>query len=141
MIHLSPAKPEEAFELDLREEDAREVSPGWRGLVSLAIESGSAFAGRDDQGRLVGLGGVNADDYTMSPWLLCSPLVDDHKLTALRLGKRTVAFMRRSAGGRLVHNFIPKDAPGNRRFVQALGFLILPSPRDGFDFFFLPPNV
>jgi hypothetical protein len=38
----------------------------------------------------------------------------------------------------LIYNYIPKRAHSNREFVQALGFVILPSPRDGFDLFFLP---
>jgi hypothetical protein len=138
MIQASPAKPEDAFELALREEDSREVSEGWRVSLALAIAAGEGVAYRDSEGHLLALFGLSVFDKEASPWLLCSPLIEQHKVAVWRRARRIVASFRKDANGRLVYNYIPKDSHGNRAFVQALGFRILPSPRDGFDLFYLP---
>jgi hypothetical protein len=138
MIHASPAKPEDAFELNLRDEDAREVSPGWREALAITIAAEEAVAYRDREGNLLALYGLCVFSNEASPWLLCSPLVERHKATVWRRAKRLMRALQAHRGDRLIYNFIPKDSHGNRRFVQALGFRILPSPRDGFDLFYLP---
>lgn len=138
MIHALPAQPNEAFELQLREEDAREVPEGWRGELAQAIQVGTAVSYRDQQGRLVGIFGFNESDHEVGPWLLCSGLVEDHRREAVQLARQWVDLLKDMAADRLVYNFIPKDSTRNRAFVTALGFRILPSPREGFDFFYLP---
>ena len=137
---VSPAKPEDAFELQLREEDACEVSAGWREVCAASIRHHGGIIARDERGRVVALGGVGLEEGTCVPWLLCSDLLADHRAAVWRCAKRALRDYLRPAArsGLLVHNFIPKHSHGNRRFVQALGFRILPSPRDGFDFFYLP---
>jgi hypothetical protein len=138
MIHEEPAKPEDAFELQLREEDAREVPEGWREELSQAIRAGQAFSYRDFSGALVGIFGFNESSHEVGPWLLCSRLVGDHRRALVQSARLWVKFLQAYAGGRLIYNYIPKNSPSNRAFVQALGFRILPSPREGFDFFYLP---
>ena len=136
MIHATPSDPTDAFELHLREEDAREVSAAWRQALALAILEGGCLSYRDPEGALVGIFGLSQDGQECCIWLLCSSLVEKHKAAVWRAGKQQVEMAR--ARGCLVYNFIPKDSPRNRAFVAALGFRLLPSPRDGFDFFYLP---
>lgn len=139
MIHCRAAHPREAFQLSLREEDAREVSTGWRAAVAFDLWHHGGTAFHDDQGNLLGLAGVSMWEQEAAPWLLCSPRVDELPRAAVwRMAKAWVQALRASAGSRLIYNFIPKDSPRNRAFVEKLGFRILPSPRDGFDFFYLP---
>lgn len=141
MIEMTQAVPADAFELQLREEDQQEVSEGWREKLAKALEQGNAVAFRDQHGLLVALGGVvvTQGGQEVSPWLLCAPEVSQHKAFAWKAAKRFTQHLRGESA--LVYNFIPKTSHANRRFVQALGYRILPSPRDGFDFFYLPPHV
>lgn len=138
LIRASKARPEDAFELQLREEDSKEVSNGWREGLAVAILTGEGVAYRDELGTLVALFGVTAFEQEVSPWLLCSPIVQRHQATVWRRAKHLVKQLKQTAAGRLVFNYIPKDSHRNRAFVLALGFRILPSPRDGFDLFYLP---
>lgn len=138
MIRSLPAQPKDAYEIQLREEDAREVPEGWREELARAILTGTAVSYRDPQGRLVGIFGFNESDREVGPWLLCSDLVEGHRREVVQLARQWVGLLKDMAGERLVYNFIPKDSTRNRAFVTALGFRILPSPRDGFDFFYLP---
>jgi hypothetical protein len=145
MLHISPARPEDAHELTLREEDAREVSQYLLGdpvaALAASIDPACTMAFRDPQGRLVGLGGATSDARTLSPWLLCSDRLEAHKASAWRLAKRYVAILQQQADeGYLIYNYIAKDSAQARKFVQALGFVILPSPAGSFDFFYLPPS-
>src|SRR5439155_15070004 len=59
MIAFTYADPSDAYELQLREEDAREVSPGWRQVVALSALEGHAQSARDGEGRLVALWGLD----------------------------------------------------------------------------------
>jgi hypothetical protein len=137
---ITPARPEDAFELQLRAEDASEVSSGWQQVCAASIGHHGGIVGRDALGRIVALGGVCIEEGTCVPWLLCSDLLSSHRAAVWRCAKRALRhhLLPAARSGLLVHNFIPKGSRGNRRFVQALGFRILPSPRDGFDFFYLP---
>ena len=138
MIRASKARPEDAFELQLREEDSQEVSSGWREGLAVALMSDDGVAYRDEEGTLVALFGLSMFEHEVSPWLLCAPQVVRLQATVWRRAKRLVKQLQRTSAGRLVFNYIPKDSHRNRAFVLALGFRILPSPRDGFDLFYLP---
>jgi hypothetical protein len=137
------AKPEDAFELALREEDQKEVGPGWRELVALSITQGpvKAIAARDREGNLLGLAGISVADGEATPWLLCSERMAAHKVALWRSARCVVAAMREQFGDRLIYNFIPKSSTRNRAFVQRLGFRIVPSRTGEQDFFYLPPCV
>jgi hypothetical protein len=137
-LNVRPAQPRDVFELDLREEDRAEVSEGWRTRLVEAIRENTAVAYRDRQGRLVGLFGVTESEQALSPWLLCSPLVAKHRRTVVRHARYYVSWLRNAAANRLVFNWIPPHAHANRAFVLALGFVIVPSPRPGWDLFYLP---
>lgn len=141
MIYSYPAQPHEAFEIELRAEDAREVSEGWREELAQSIKHGTAVSYRDQFGNLVGIFGFNESDREVGPWLLCSGLVEGHRREVAQLARQWVGILKGISSDRLVYNFIPKDNARNRAFVTSLGFRILPSPREGFDFFYLPPNV
>ena len=137
MIHLLPAKAADAFALTLREEDAREVTPGWRERIAELIgTSKGVFAGWDLEGNLLGLGGAIASDEEVVPWLLCSPLVDQHRASIFRIARRAVAQLRLAP--QRVGNLIPNDSPRNRAFVERLGFRITPTNDAGIDYFYLP---
>ena len=138
MIYAAPSDPSDAFELQLREEDAKEVSEGWRHGVALAILDGGCVSYRSPEGLLLGIFGMAQVGEEFGIWLLCSGHAARFKASVWRTAKRMVAQARTSANGRLIYNFIPKYSTSNREFVSALGFRILPSPRDGFDFFYLP---
>lgn len=118
--------------IQLRPEDAREVSPGWK---ESALGPASCAA-LDDQGRVVAIGGAVLGPEEVGVWLLCSDLVGNHRVTLGRAILRVLEALRQDS--RLVFNYIPKDSHGNRRFVERLGFRILPSPGEGPDFFYLP---
>lgn len=136
-VVVRPADPSDAYELQLRAEDAAEVSEAWRQSTERAILNGEALSFRDQDGALVALFGITRSEYVTNIWLLSSPLIEQHKASAWRYAKRVVEYLRQQRSG-LISNYIPKGAHSNREFVLALGFLILPSPRDGFDLFFLP---
>ena len=142
MIHISPAHPADAFEIDLRAEDLYEValhgSPDWRMRLSRTLEGPGSRTGRDAKGRVLAVGGVALSPHMVAPWLLCSDLVAQHKSESWRFFKSFVAHLREHADGRLIGNYVPKDCPRNRAFLLALGFHILPSPAGLFDFFYLP---
>jgi hypothetical protein len=141
MNHLigSAARPADAFELDLREEDQAEVSEGWRTRAANAIEEGNAQTYRDAAGSIVGIFGVTFPlDGVVSPWLLCSPLLAQHRREALRRGRRMIDAIRRAAPDAFVFNHIPKAATSNRRFVQAMGFRVVPSGESGLDLIYFP---
>ena len=133
---IDTAKPQDAHEMQLRPEDAAEVTEGWRERVEYAIQHHPSLSLRDEQGNLVALGGVVDSESAFVPWLLCSPLLVHHKASVWRAAKRAVSYMQHA--DKLVGNFIPKDSHGNRRFVRALGFQIVASPMEGPDFFYFP---
>jgi hypothetical protein len=139
-----PATEADVDELVLRAEDAREVSEGWRELVKVVVARGGVEAFRDPAGALAGLGGITRPDLvTLSPWMLCSDVANRHARDVLRLSrwmvrKRLAPFVRE---GGFVFNHVPKDSYGNRRFLQSLGFRIVPSPDGRWDLFYLPPHV
>lgn len=119
--------------IQLRPEDASEVSEGWK---EAALEGTYSRAAVDSHGRVVAVYGWATSEQEVGPWLLCSDLVRQHRRFLARHARRMVQAFRQD--GRLVFNYIPKDSPGNRRFVERLGFRILPSPGEGPDFFYLP---
>jgi len=123
--------------LELRPEDAREVSEGWRQRC-LADPNGTAVV--DEWGRVVAIYGAVQGDREVGPWLLCSALIEQYPKRVMRYARGFIKGMRAGAAGsgRLVFNYVPKDSPGNRRFIESLGFRILPSPGPGPDFFYLP---
>jgi hypothetical protein len=139
MSHIvsAHARPSDAYELQLRAEDAAEVSEAWRQAVEFSILNGEAFSFRDQDGALVALFGIDRTEHAAGIWLLSSSLIEQHKAAAWRIATRVVKHLQQQCSG-LIYNYIPKRAHSNREFVQALGFVILPSPRDGFDLFFLP---
>jgi hypothetical protein len=131
-------------ELILREEDAQEVSEGWKELVKGVVASSDAWAFRDPSGALAGLGGVvSLPGGALSPWLLCSDVAERYPREVLRWARQAVRALRVEVetNGRFVYNHIPKTSSRNRAFVEHLGFRIVPSPAGEWDLFFLPPCV
>lgn len=118
--------------IQLRPEDAREASEGWKD----AADPERSVAAVDTEGRVVAVFGIVEGAREVGVWLLCSDLVDNHRATLWRHAKGFVKLLRKDP--RLAFNFIPKDSHGNRRFVERLGFRILPTPGGTHDFFYLP---
>jgi hypothetical protein len=142
-LSSSPATLTDVDELVLREEDAGEVSEGWREHVKGVVDEGGVWAYRDPSGALAGLFGmVRVDDRTISPWLLCSDVAGRHGKDVMRIAREYVAALREFANaGNFVFNHIPKHSLRNRAFVEHLGFRIVASPDGSMDLFYLPPNV
>jgi hypothetical protein len=136
-LRCEPAKPADAYELELRDDDAREVSEGWRERITDAIKAGGAWAYRDQQGQLVLLYGVvQFSDRLLSPWMLSSPLVSEHGVFVMKEAGRVIKELTdRMPEGAFLGNFISKDSPRNRAFVQSLGFSFYPTPEEGKDVF------
>jgi hypothetical protein len=143
VITFSQATTGDAYELQLREEDRAEVSSDWRQNLAQAVVDGHAQAARDRQGRLVALFGLRLDDRFAVPWLLCSPLVEQHGATAWRTAKRFIRgqVLPAQRAGYLVANRIPRSSIANRRFVEALGFQISPTADPAWDVFTLNPTT
>lgn len=138
-----PAKPADAYELELRDDDAREVSEGWRARITDAIKAGETWAYRDSQGRLVILGGVaKLSNEIWSPWMLCSPLLEHHKVFVKKEARRVVQdLLTQMPVDASLCNLIPKDSPRNRAFIESLGFRIYTTPGEGRDVFRLSNHV
>lgn len=138
MIRRIKALPGDSAKLALRPEDAAEVSPDWRTEVEAQIARGAAAAFWDGT-ELVALAGVCTGPDLACPWLLCSPSVARHRATLMRRSRAVVGGLREVE--ETVGNYIGKQSLENRKFIQALGFVILPSPSGDHDFFYLPKNV
>jgi len=137
-VTATQACPTDAYELELREEDRAEVSPGWRTLVFQAIQYGQAVAYRDETGHLIGLVGITQPEPGVaSPWALASPRLRFHRKQAYREGLELVRYLREFHADDFICNTIPRAATSNRRFVQALGFRIVAREK-GDDIFYLP---
>lgn len=138
MIRLLPAQPGDSAKLGLRPEDAAEASPEWRTEVEaqIALRACGAFW---DGTELVALAGICQGPDLAAPWLLCSPSVERHKRTLMRRSRAVVAGLRDVR--ETVGNYIGKQSLENRKFIRALGFVILPGPSGDHDFFYLPKNV
>lgn len=137
-IQLRAAQPGDTAHIQLRPEDAAEVSPAWASVVEAEIAAGRAVAAWDGP-ELVALCGAVPGPDLLSPWLLASPAIEKHRVTALRHARHFVADLLKS-GYSVVGNYIGKASKANREFVQALGFVIVPSPDGSRDFFYLPKN-
>ncbi len=137
-IQLRIAQPGDTAHLQLRPEDATEVSPAWAAKVESEIAAGRAVAAWEGP-ELVALCGAAPGHDFLSPWLLASPAIEKHSRTVMRHARQFVADLR-SDGRALVGNHIGKNAAANRAFVQALGFVIVASPGGSHDFFYLPKN-
>lgn len=146
-ISLSTCQPEDAREIVLREADANELSLlcGNADAISLlasCIDPQCSMTARDSEGRIVAIWGITSTDKTLSPWLLCSDLIENHKGTVWRLAKHALQTLQGAANrGWLVYNYMAKENRQAREFVQALGFVVLPTPASPFDFFYLPAHV
>ncbi|MFN3914736.1 MAG: hypothetical protein ACK4K3_07435 [Aquabacterium sp.] len=138
MIENKPAVPGDSLRLCLRPEDAEEASPGWQDRVEQQIAHGNVRAFWEGD-HLVALAGITPGPDFLSPWLLTSERVTKHAKVALRIGRGVVQALQREP--HTVGNYIGKSAKTNRRFVEALGFLILPCPSGDHDFFYLPKHV
>jgi hypothetical protein len=143
-LSCSPATVEDAFAIRLRKEDEHEVSlygvAEPRAVIALGIDPATSVAVRGPSGDLAAIGGVvQVGPNELSPWLLCSDLIGQHPRAAWALARRAAASLQAKANeGCLVYNHIAKDSVQARRFIQRLGFRIVPTPASPFDFFYLP---
>lgn len=137
MIDLRDAKVGDAARLVLRPEDAAEVSPGWQERTEAEIAAGRALAAWDGD-ELVALCGIAPSEDLASPWLLASPRISRHRRLLAKTARHLVADLRTYPC--TVGNYIGKASASNRKFIQKLGFVILPSPSGDHDFFYLPKS-
>lgn len=138
MIALRDAEPGDTQHLTLRAEDAREVRPGWQQAVEREIRDGTVVAYWDGS-DLVALWGITVGPDFWGPWLLASDHIEKHQREAVRRARRAVRHLKTLP--RTVGNYIGKHATSNRKFVEALGFVIIESPSGDHDFFYLPKHV
>lgn len=137
MIDIREAQPGDSARLVLRPEDAAEVTLGWQGRTEAEIAAGRALAAWDGD-ELVALCGVAPGEDLLAPWLLASPSIRRHRRLLAQKARHLVATLRDDLC--TVGNYIGKDSPSNRKFIQKLGFVILPSPSGDHDFFYLPKS-
>lgn len=138
MITNRPATVADIMALQLRPEDAAEASPDWRAHAISCMNHGDVVQAFLLGDTVVALVGMTQGPMFAAPWLLCSPLVEGHKTFLWRRALRLVEVIRESKGFATIGNFIGKHSTSNRRFIQALGFVILVSPSGDHDFFYLP---
>jgi hypothetical protein len=138
MITDRPATEADIKALELRPEDAAEVSPDWRIRAIYSLRKGALIQAYLDGDKVVALCGLTEGPMFAGPWLLCSPEVENHKAYVWRKAKRLVGILRDNAKSVTVGNYIGKASRSNRRFIQALGFVILVAPTGDHDFFYLP---
>lgn len=136
MIELVSAKPGDTALLNLRPEDAAEAGPDWREKVEDEVARGQSVVAAWDRGELVALFGVTRGPDFIGPWMLASPLISRHRVTALRHARNVATALRETR--ETVGNYIGKHARRNRHFVRSLGFVIVESPSGSHDFFYLP---
>jgi hypothetical protein len=137
MIEVKIAEPGDSDKLALRPEDQAEANPNWRTAVEAEIAKGhalSCWAGS----TLVAMFGIAMAPDLLGPWLLCSDHIERHKRHVMRRARVWVQRLHDWQNAPTVGNYIGKQAHSNRKFVQALGFLIIPSPSGAHDFFYLP---
>lgn len=144
MIKFVPATKALCDSMVLREEDRRELlahEPG-RDLSTAVWNSScissSALVALDGDGQVVAAFGITEGDHEVCPWLLCSALAERNAIVGMRLARQFIALLRRVAGPRTAFNWIHKDSTQARRFIQRLGFRIIPAPAGDFDYFYLP---
>ena len=138
MIDLRDARPGDSGRLVLRPEDAAEVSPEWHALTEQEIALGRVLAAWEGD-ELIALCGIALGDGLAAPWLLASTSIQRHRRLLAKMARALVADLRTYRC--TVGNYIGKASASNRKFIQALGFVILPSPSGAHDFFYLPQHV
>lgn len=140
MITVRPAVPEDAARIKLRVEDLAEAHlyrfPSPRAGLLHSIEvSQEAFTALDGK-TVVAIWGVFQDEVGLHPWLMSSKAVAGHSRALLGHARSLVQRLR--ASGLPINNLIGKQSVSNRRFVEHLGFRIVPLRNPVFDRFYLP---
>lgn len=145
MLHHRPARPSDAWAINLREEDRAEAAlalgPGREAeaLERTIRNSSTATATFDKEGRLVALWGRSVSLEGVHPWLMCSDALAAHPRALLGIAREFVEDCRRE--GRPVWNLVSREAAQAHRFIRRLGFHIEPLPRGPYHLFILPRHV
>lgn len=124
------ANPADAMKFSpfLRNEDVVEVRRLCAGrcprevLQQSVVNSDEAYLVTNQRGAFVAMGGVGSTAYGGVPWLLCTPLLDQHRKSMLRLARKAIALWL-PRYGRLWNVMDPDNLPA-RAFVGALGFTL-----------------
>lgn len=93
----------------------------------------------DPEGEPVAIFGCAFSQERAYPWMLSSPQIKHYARDVVLHGRFCVSewhALARELEVRLLCNWIHKKNHSARRFVQALGFTILPAPNGDFDFFY-----
>lgn len=150
MINLDIAVPEDGYNMPLRKEDYEEALlyngrgvPGGDRLALSIAASHEAMKAVDEDGNILAIGGIQYLPGRVCPWVMCSPLLNKHRRFAVGFSRAWIRnFTAQLEPGTLVCNYIGKTSRSNRRFVEMLGFTIVPAPAGPFDFFYLQvPHV
>ncbi len=134
---LRPARLEDADLIQLRVEDQEELGLYRSGSFRRTLGSPGGHWTAECNGHVVAIGGVAASSQGLHPWLMASPAIVEHRRPLAAAARTLVARLR--AQPLPVWNLIGKASGRNRRFVEALGFVIIPLPEGPFDRFELPP--
>lgn len=129
MTHLKvlPASLMDATRLNMRQADVRElqefsIEQPVHTLMGSINLSRSAYSVFDSMDRLVCIFGVasHPNNPTVGyPWMLCSDLIGEHRLTALRWARQTLDDWLEHYS--LLVNFVHEDNTSAIRWLQLLG--------------------
>lgn len=111
-------------------------------IAGAILHSVDAFTGWDGE-QVVAIGGWSWDGPNrITPWLLGSDLVGNHKRELMRLSRAIIQQLQQAHPDKMLCNHVAKANRKARVFLKALGFTIVPSPGSGeFDFFYILPCV
>lgn len=139
MIDVRAAQPGDTNLLTLRWDDLLEVSADWRARIETEIAQPDTTAVAIwDGDELLCLAGVTRGPAFVGPWMLASPSISKFPLETIKRARNFVRYLRDVEG--TVGNYIGKQASNNRKFIEALGFVIIESPSGDHDFFYLPKH-
>lgn len=143
-VSIAPLTHADLKEIQLRHEDQEELLLGGSTSpedLAPRLAGHWAATARDREGSILAIFGAVCGGGFVSPWLLCTDLIGEHKKTMHRQARDFVALLDSLAPeGAPVANRISKAASSARRFVQSLGFVIHSVP-GSHDFFSLTKHV
>lgn len=146
-VSIVRSKPLHAFRIRLRACDLLEGNSWVTGqsaaeTLSLSIShSTEAFTAFTEEGDVIGIFGYSVRDHHVTPWLMCSDHMDKYTKRLLRTAHGVIDDLLREHPGKLLCNHVARGNQSAKRFLQSLGFRIMPSPGMGeFEFFFHPKS-
>jgi hypothetical protein len=130
--------------IKLRKSDEEEAAEWATGLdvptvmtlsINASTEAFTGFSGDD----IVGIWGYTVGEREVTPWLMCSDLINKHGRVFLRESRLAIQALAQLHPDKLLCNYVFKENLQAKRLLVFLGFVWVHSPGDSkFDFFYLP---